>query len=199
MKKMKQKFQKYFLISIFLLLNLTNILGQRISIDENGKVFINDTLVTGVGLSLQNFNKIIKSAPSKSKFDRVCGEPLGTRFFFYEHLGVVTSSSPTKRFSKRYVKHWLEIFYQHYNERYYSDLTSFNGILVINNYVINRYTSFDDICQNEKLKKFAHEKIGSRKTKTVLELEIGQRRTQVLITFENELGLKVSEIAIPLY
>jgi hypothetical protein len=190
------KMKKYlFQISFCLLINVTTLLGQNINIDKNGDVLINN-IACRLSMPLQDFNTVLKTEPSQSKFDKLRGEKFGSRLFYYQNLGLLAYSSLTK---KKYRKHFIqEVDIVFLYDNLYKKGYLFDGLLTIDGYTIKPNSSFNELYNNEILRKYidvSHDI--HRTTKTILELRIENR--QVIFTFSDNDGSKISSISFTLH
>jgi hypothetical protein len=188
--------KKYlFRISFCLLINVNALLAQNINIDKNGNVVINN-IACRLSMPLQDFNTVLKTEHSKSKFDKLGGEKYGSQLFYYQNLGLLAYSSLTKKKYRKYFIQEVDIIFLYDN--LYKKGSLFGGLLTIDGYTIKPNSSFDELNNNEILRKYidASHDI-HRTTKTILELRIENR--QVIFTFSDNDGSKISSISFILH
>jgi hypothetical protein len=172
-----------------------NIGDEYLQIEADGNVQIHGQYSRN--LELNDLNSLLNAVPTRSKFVKIRGESLGCKYFFYQELGIIAYSGPTKRRASKYYMMNIEAFFAH--NKLYKHGKLYDSGIIINDVLITKDTKFDDIYKNPNLKNFINSKIYSDPNKPVRWLiELLVNRTQVSIIFSDENGDKMESIRISL-
>lgn len=184
------------LINIFLLslaLNGGN-WGDSIQVQVDGNVIIKGQRAKNI--LLDGLNEILYTQPTRSKFEKLRGEEFGCKYFFYEDLGLIAYSGPTKRKALKHSIISIEAYFS-YNKLYKCGKL-YDSDIVISDLKITRNTKFDDIYFNPNIAKFINKRYALKEgsVKWLIELNIGN--TQVSIIFCDDRGEKIERVMISL-
>jgi hypothetical protein len=172
-----------------------NIDDEFLQIQADGNVQIHGQYARN--LELNDLNGILNTVPTRSKFVKIRGESLGCKYFFYQELGLIAYSGPTKRRASKYYTMNIEACFAH--NKLYKPGKLYDSGIIINNVSITKDTKFDDIYKNLNLKNFINSKIYSDPNKPVRWLiELLVNRTQVSIKFSGGNGDKIESVRISL-
>jgi hypothetical protein len=167
-------------------------------LDEDGTLYVNEQTCKR-GTSIDDFNGLIKSQPTRNKFHRMRGEEFGWRCLFYEDIGVLACSMPLKRRQIGYGISNVEIFFSY--DKLYKKGRLFETSIIINGVNIDGKVNFNDVYNNPKLKKCINMGIYEDKNspvKSVIELRLGTSETQVFFNFKDNEGSQLSSIHLSL-
>jgi hypothetical protein len=186
-----------FQISFLLFINVIVLSGQNISIDKNGNVVINN-IACGLNMPLQEFSTTLKTVPSSSKFVKIRREKYGLQYIFYQNLGLLAYSSPTKKKYREYFVQSVDVIFLF--DKLYKEGSLYSGSLIIDGYTIKPDSNFDEINSNEILRKYIDASGDvNRTTKTILELRIGDEHRKVIFTFSDNEGSRISSVLFTLH